>query len=206
MGASSGRPAATWRPVAPGISTSRNAMSGRWLAMHSRTPAASPRSWTSKCQAPRVFRSRQLPRRADRRVHHRLQRLRDASVRRERDRLRAEAVLRRTIQGSARTREASGTGTAPWRAGHPGRDAVGRAPHESEAARGPTRRISPANRVQGRRPVGRRQDAEIVWIEAEDYYVLVHSKQGRHMVRASLASLEQRLDPRPSSACTAPPS
>jgi len=37
--------------------------------------------------------------------------------------------------------------------------------------------------------------AEIVWIEAEDYYVLVHSKQGRHLVRASLASLEQRLDP-----------
>jgi two-component system LytT family response regulator len=38
--------------------------------------------------------------------------------------------------------------------------------------------------------------AEVVWIEAEDYYVLIHSKQGRHMVRASLASLEQRLDPR----------
>jgi two-component system, LytTR family, response regulator len=37
--------------------------------------------------------------------------------------------------------------------------------------------------------------AEIVWIEAEDYYVLVHSKQGRHLVRASLASLERRLDP-----------
>jgi two-component system, LytTR family, response regulator len=37
--------------------------------------------------------------------------------------------------------------------------------------------------------------AEVVWIEAEDYYVLIHSKQGRHMVRASLASLEQRLDP-----------
>ena len=37
--------------------------------------------------------------------------------------------------------------------------------------------------------------AEIVWIEAEDYYVRVHSKQGRHMVRASLASLEERLDP-----------
>lgn len=36
---------------------------------------------------------------------------------------------------------------------------------------------------------------EIVWIEAEDYYVLVHSKQGRHLVRTSLASLEQRLDP-----------
>jgi len=37
--------------------------------------------------------------------------------------------------------------------------------------------------------------AEIVWIEAEDYYVRVHSKQGRHLVRASLASLEERLDP-----------
>ena len=36
---------------------------------------------------------------------------------------------------------------------------------------------------------------DIVWIQAEDYYVLIHSKQGRFMVRASLASLEQRLDP-----------
>jgi two-component system LytT family response regulator len=38
--------------------------------------------------------------------------------------------------------------------------------------------------------------AEIVWIEAEDYYVLIHSKHGRHMIRATLASLEERLDPR----------
>jgi two-component system LytT family response regulator len=37
--------------------------------------------------------------------------------------------------------------------------------------------------------------SEIVWVEAEDYYVRVHSKQGRHLVRASLASLEERLDP-----------
>jgi two-component system LytT family response regulator len=36
---------------------------------------------------------------------------------------------------------------------------------------------------------------DIIWIQAEDYYVLIHSRQGRHMVRASLASLEQRLDP-----------
>ena len=36
---------------------------------------------------------------------------------------------------------------------------------------------------------------DIVWIEAEDYYVLVHSKRGRHMVRAALSSLEDRLDP-----------
>jgi two-component system, LytTR family, response regulator len=37
--------------------------------------------------------------------------------------------------------------------------------------------------------------ADIVWIEAEDYYVLIHAKQGRHLLRATLASLEQRLDP-----------
>ena len=37
--------------------------------------------------------------------------------------------------------------------------------------------------------------SEIVWIEAEDYYVRVHSKPGCHLVRASLASLEERLDP-----------
>jgi two-component system LytT family response regulator len=37
--------------------------------------------------------------------------------------------------------------------------------------------------------------SDVVWIEAEDYYVLIHAKRGRHMIRASLASLEQRLDP-----------
>jgi two-component system LytT family response regulator len=37
--------------------------------------------------------------------------------------------------------------------------------------------------------------SEIIWIAAEDYYVLVHSKRGRHMIRATLASLEERLDP-----------
>jgi len=36
--------------------------------------------------------------------------------------------------------------------------------------------------------------ADIVWIEAEDYYVRVHSSHGRHLVRMSLASLEARLD------------
>ncbi|MNC93118.1 CO-responsive transcriptional regulator RcoM [compost metagenome] len=34
-----------------------------------------------------------------------------------------------------------------------------------------------------------------MWIEAEDYYVLIHSRRGRHMLRATLASLEERLDP-----------
>jgi two-component system, LytTR family, response regulator len=37
---------------------------------------------------------------------------------------------------------------------------------------------------------------EIIWIEAEDYYVLVHSRRGRHLVRTPMASLEERLDPR----------
>jgi two-component system, LytTR family, response regulator len=38
--------------------------------------------------------------------------------------------------------------------------------------------------------------ADILWIEAEDYYVLVHARKGRHMIRATLASLQERLDPR----------
>ena len=37
--------------------------------------------------------------------------------------------------------------------------------------------------------------SDVLWIEAEDYYVLIHAKTGRHMVRATLASLEDRLDP-----------
>jgi two-component system, LytTR family, response regulator len=36
---------------------------------------------------------------------------------------------------------------------------------------------------------------EVIWIEAEDYYVLVHTRRGRHMVRTPLASFEERLDP-----------
>jgi two-component system LytT family response regulator len=38
--------------------------------------------------------------------------------------------------------------------------------------------------------------AEVLWIEAEDYYVRIHARRGRHLVRTSLASLEARLDPR----------
>ena len=36
-------------------------------------------------------------------------------------------------------------------------------------------------------------ESEILWVEAEDYYVLVHAARGRHMIRASLAAMEQRL-------------
>ena len=35
---------------------------------------------------------------------------------------------------------------------------------------------------------------EIDWIEADDYYAAVHAREGRHLVRESLTSLEQRLD------------
>jgi len=35
---------------------------------------------------------------------------------------------------------------------------------------------------------------EIDWIEADDYYAAIHARQGRHLIRESLASLEQRLD------------
>jgi len=35
---------------------------------------------------------------------------------------------------------------------------------------------------------------EIIWIEAENYYAAIHARGGRHLVRESLASLEQRLD------------
>jgi two-component system LytT family response regulator len=36
---------------------------------------------------------------------------------------------------------------------------------------------------------------EIDWIQAEDYYAAVHAHGRRHLIRESLASLEQRLDP-----------
>jgi two-component system LytT family response regulator len=35
---------------------------------------------------------------------------------------------------------------------------------------------------------------EVDWIEADDYYAAVHARDRRHLIRESLASLEQRLD------------
>ena len=37
---------------------------------------------------------------------------------------------------------------------------------------------------------------EIDWIEADDYYAAIHARNGRHMIRESLSSLELRLDRR----------
>ncbi|HVQ12503.1 MAG TPA: LytTR family DNA-binding domain-containing protein [Vicinamibacterales bacterium] len=47
---------------------------------------------------------------------------------------------------------------------------------------------------QGDRTVVLRPE-EIVWIEAQDYCVTIHSTRGNHLVRASLTSLEGRLAP-----------
>ena len=37
--------------------------------------------------------------------------------------------------------------------------------------------------------------AELIWIEAEDYYVRIHSSRGRHLVRTALTTLEGQLNP-----------
>lgn len=47
---------------------------------------------------------------------------------------------------------------------------------------------------QGDRTLVLRTD-EIVWIEAQDYCVMIHSTRGRHLVRGSLTTLEGQLDP-----------
>jgi two-component system LytT family response regulator len=37
--------------------------------------------------------------------------------------------------------------------------------------------------------------SEIDWIQAEDYYAAIYALGKRHLIRESLASLEERLDP-----------
>lgn len=68
--------------------------------------------------------------------------------------------------------------------------------HELNEAREPSAESPPARKLMFRE--GDRSTildpSEIIWVEAEDYYVLIHSTRGRHMVRASLAALEQRLE------------
>jgi len=62
------------------------------------------------------------------------------------------------------------------------------------AASGSTGYLQRLSIRQGDRTVVLRTE-EIVWIEAQDYCVTVHSTRGNHLVRASLASLEERLAP-----------
>jgi two-component system LytT family response regulator len=68
--------------------------------------------------------------------------------------------------------------------------------HTDSGARSPDapRYLQRLSLKQGERTIVLRVD-EIVWIEAQDYCVMVHSTRGRHLVRGSLASLEEQLDP-----------
>ena len=63
-------------------------------------------------------------------------------------------------------------------------------PHEAAPAYPPRLAFKSGDRAIVLRP------EEIVWVEAEDYYVLLHTVRGRHLVRVPLATLEERLDPR----------
>jgi two-component system LytT family response regulator len=65
---------------------------------------------------------------------------------------------------------------------------------DTAAAQGEPRYLERLALKQGDRSIVLKT-ADVVWIEAEDYYVLIHSKSGRHMIRTTLASLEERLDP-----------
>ncbi len=62
------------------------------------------------------------------------------------------------------------------------------------ASSGPARHLQRLSIRQGDRTVVLRTE-EIVWIEAQDYCITVHSTRGNHLVRASLTSLEGQLAP-----------
>ena len=63
-----------------------------------------------------------------------------------------------------------------------------------EATAGSAHHLQRLSIKQGGRTIVLRAE-EIVWIEAQDYCVTVHSTRGSHLVRASLTSLEARLAP-----------
>jgi two-component system LytT family response regulator len=72
---------------------------------------------------------------------------------------------------------------------------------ELQSADGAGSPTAPASRYlqrlslkHGERTIVLRTD-EIVWIEAQDYCVMVHSTRGNHLVRGSLSALEEQLDP-----------
>jgi two-component system, LytTR family, response regulator len=62
------------------------------------------------------------------------------------------------------------------------------------APSGAPRHLQRLSIKQGDRTVVLRTE-EIVWIEAQDYCITVHSTRGNHLIRASLTSLESRLAP-----------
>ena len=140
-------------------------------------------------------------RRAGRRVHHGVQPVRRRGIRACGDRLRAETVLGRAVSRGARTSEAARARASSRRAGPPDGRCGRRAPtrRAGESTAGSPRHLQRLSIKQGDRTVVLRAE-EIVWIEAQDYCVTVHSTRGNHLVRASLTSLEGRLAPDISSA------
>ena len=68
--------------------------------------------------------------------------------------------------------------------------------HQTGSAESPDapRYLQRLSLKQGDRTVVLRMD-EIIWIEAQDYCVMVHSTRGKHLVRGSLTALEEQLDP-----------
>jgi two-component system LytT family response regulator len=55
----------------------------------------------------------------------------------------------------------------------------------------------PSRRIPVSTPEGTRllDHTEIDWIQADDYYAIVHAGGARYLLRESLSSLEERLDP-----------
>ena len=66
--------------------------------------------------------------------------------------------------------------------------------NESTAQSDAPRYLQRLSLKKGDRTIVLRMD-EIVWIEAQDYCVMVHSTRGNHLVRGSLAALEEQLNP-----------
>jgi two-component system LytT family response regulator len=95
----------------------------------------------------------------------------DRALERVRERLRADHALRLTLEIASFLGSAGG--------------------------RGPAARPNPASAFVVPTPTGDLvlDAAEIDWIKAEDYCAAVHTAGRRHVIRESLNSLEQRLDP-----------
>ena len=136
-------------------------------------------------------------RRTSRRVHHGIQSVCGRCVRSGCDRLRAQAIFGRAVssrRSGARSVACASVVSASWRIRW--RAWLPNSSTRSRVSRRPPARqyLQRLSIKQGDRTVVLRTE-EIVWIEAQDYCVTVHSTRGNHLVRASLTSLEGRLAP-----------
>ena len=105
--------------------------------------------------------------------------------------------LRRAVSRGTGTRQAKGARASSGRAGLSDGRRCARAPAwraRSRERAGILQYLERLSIKQGDRTIVLRTE-EVVWIEAQDYCVTVHSTRGNHLVRASLSSLEGRLSP-----------